>query len=312
VRQASIKGTLYCPEKVVEHPIMNGLFLLMETDEGLILKSQFFQSQSSINDNLLLKIQMSHVKGKEFSTVNTPKDTVLYSRLHEFKDGKKAVKIIVGVDLAKDENPDDFKKFIIDACVQMPEHINKKQAELDSILTALFASQSATGGEKPAEVSSDLFGRLKERAKNLMSEGKSEEAIALLDKAKTVPGSLLKLMEKGAKLIKQQKIEEAQKAYSEAIDLALSIQEGDMAAKLQDDLKRLSERPKFIQNILDLEGKALKALREENFKRASDFFREAAQSASKLGDLDAMNEFTKKSQCLMEFYQADLKKNRSF
>ncbi|MBN2152231.1 MAG: hypothetical protein JW839_12345 [Candidatus Lokiarchaeota archaeon] len=292
---------------------MNGLFLLLETDEGLVLKSQFFQEgESPINDNLLLKIQMSHVKGKEFSTVTTPKDTILYSRLHEFRDGKKTVKIIVGVDLAKDENPDDFKKLIIDACSQLPEHINEKQAELDSIITALFASQSATGGEKPAEVSSDLFTRLKERAKELMNEGKIDEANELLDKAKTVPGALLKLMERGAKLLKQQKIEDAQKVYTEAIDLALSIQEGDMAAKLQDDLRRALERPKYIQNILDLEAKALKALREENVKRAADFFREASVVASRLGDIDTMNELAKKSQCLMEFHQADQKKNRSF
>lgn len=293
---------------------MNGVFLLLETDDGLVLKSQFFQNgQSPINDNVRLKIQMSHVKGKEFSTINTSKDTVLYSRLHEFREGKKHVKIIVGVELAKGENPDDFKKFIIDACAQLPEYLSKSQAELDSIITAMFASHSATGGEKPAEVSSDLFTRLKERAKVLMNEGKSQEAIDLLDKAKTVPGTLMKLIEKGAKLIKQQKIDEAQKAYSEAIELALSIQEGDMAAKLQDDLKRASERPKLIQTILDLEGKALKALREEGgIKRASDLFREASQAASKLGDLDAMNEFTKKAQSLMEFYQADQKRNRSF
>jgi tetratricopeptide (TPR) repeat protein len=245
VEQLSNKDKVSCAEISLEETRMNGLFLLMETDEGLVLKSQFFQSaQSSINDNLLLKIQMSHVKGKEFSTINTPKDTVLYSRLNEFRDGKKAVKIIVGVDLAKDENPDDYKKFIIDACSQLPEHVNKKQSDLDMILTAMFASQSASGGEKPAEVSSDLYSRLKERAKDLMSERKFDEANDLLDKAKTVPGALLKLMEKGAKLIKQQKIEEAQKTYSEAIDLALSIQEGDMAAKLQDELKRASERPR--------------------------------------------------------------------
>jgi hypothetical protein len=127
-----------------------------------------------------------------------------------------------------------------------------------------------------------------------------------------VPNALLRLMEKGAKLLKQQKIEEAQRTYSEAVDLALSIQEGDMAAKLQDEIKRASERPKLIQNILDLEGKALKALREENIKRASDFFREASQVASRLGDIDAMNEFSKKSQCLNEYHQADQKRNRSF
>ncbi len=292
---------------------MNGIFLLVETDEGLKLKGQFYQEgTSSINDNTLLKIQMSHVRGKEFSTVNTPKDTILYSRLHEYREGKKPVKIIVGVDLAKDENPDDFKKLIVDACSQLPEHINKEQAELTTILTAIFASQSPTGSEKPAEVSSDIYTRLKERAKAMMTEGKYDEANDLLDKAKTVPGALLKLMEKGAKLLKQQKIEEAQRTYGEAVDLALSIQEGDMAAKLQDEIKRASERPKFIQNILDLEAKALKALREENVKRAADFFREASQVASKLGDIDAMNEFAKKSQCLMEFHQADQKKNRSF
>ncbi len=292
---------------------MNGIFLLVETDEGLKLKGQFYQEgTSSINDNTLLKIQMSHVRGKEFSTVNTPKDTILYSRLHEYREGKKPVKIIVGVDLAKDENPDDFKKLIVDACSQLPEHINKEQAELTTILTAIFASQSPTGSEKPAEVSSDIYTRLKERAKAMMTEGKIDEANDLLDKAKTVPGALLKLMEKGAKLLKQQKIEEAQRTYGEAVDLALSIQEGDMAAKLQDEIKRASERPKFIQNILDLEAKALKALREENVKRAADFFREASQVASKLGDIDAMNEFAKKSQCLMEFHQADQKKNRSF
>ncbi|MEX2682997.1 MAG: hypothetical protein Q6373_015515 [Candidatus Sigynarchaeota archaeon] len=292
---------------------MNGLFLLQETDEGLVLKSQFFQEgKSPINDNVLLKIQMSHVKGKEFSLIPSPKETMLYSRLHEFKEGKKTVKIIVGVDLTKEENPDDFKKLLIDACSQLPEHLNKAQSELDSIITALFASQSAMGGEKPAEVSSDIYTRLKERAKVLMNEGKIDEANELLDKAKTVPQALLKLMEKGAKLLKQQKIEEAQKVYSEAIDLALSIQEGDIAAKLQDELKRASERPKNIQVILDLEAKALKALREENIKRAADLFREASQVASKLGDLDTLNEFTKKAQCLQEFYQADLKKNRSF
>ncbi len=297
---------------------MNGIFVLQETDEGLVLKGQFFQEGSPINDNLLLKIQMSHVRGKEFSTVNTPKDTILYSRLHEFREGKKPVKIIVGVDLAKDENPDDFKKLIIDACSQLPEHINKPQAELDSVLTAMFASQSAMGSEQPAEVSSDIYTRLKERAKALMTDGKIDEANDLLDKAKTVPNTLLKLMEKGAKLLKQQKIEEAQRTYAEAVDLALSIQEGDMAAKLQDEIKRASERPKLIQNIIDLETKALKALREENFKRAdnikraAELFREASQVASRLGDIDTMNEFTKKSQCLAEFYQADQKKNRSF
>jgi predicted translin family RNA/ssDNA-binding protein len=252
------------------------------------------------------------VKGKEFSTIPTPKDTILYSRLHEFRDSKKPVKIVLGVDLAKGENPDDYKKFIIDACTQMAEHVNKKQADLDQILTAVFASKASTSGEKPGEMSSDLYTRLKERAKSMMAEGRIDEANDMLEKAKTAPGNLQKLIDKGGKLIKQQKIEDAQKVYAEAISLALSIQEGDMAGKLQDDLKRVSERPKLVQSILDLESKALKALREENVKRAADLFREASMVASKLGDLDTMNEFTKKSQCLQEFSQADQKRNRSF
>jgi len=293
---------------------LNGIFVLQWTDDGYVIKGKFWQDgEASVIDNILMRIALSHEPKKEFSTVATQKDTFIYSRLFEFRDAKKALqKIIVGVELAKGENQDDYKKFLIEACKSMPENLTKSQAELEQILTATFASQTGIVTEQTGDMGKDLYTRLKERAKVLMNDGKIDEATDLLERAKTVPGSLQKLIEKGTKLIKQQKIDDAQKVYAEAIELAVSIEEGDLAGRLQDELTRASERPRVIEQILDIETKAKKALRDENVKRAAELYKDAAQLAVKLNDVDAMNEFTKKSQSLFDFYTADQKKKRSF
>lgn len=293
---------------------MNGIFILLWTDDGYVVKGKFWQQEgdASIIDNLLMRIALSHESKKEFSMVPTQIDTFIFSRLYEFRDTSKIPqKVIVGVELAKGENKDDYKKFLIDACSKVPEMLTKDDGEIEQELTAIFASQSGEA-EQTGDRSKDLLAQLKERAKDLIKNGDIDEANDLLEKAKTVPGALQKLIDKGTKLIKQQKIDEAEKVYNEAIDLALSIQEDGIAAKLQDDLARASERPKIIEIIKDIETKAKKALREENIKRAAELYKDAATEAVKLNDVDAMNEFTKKSQALFEFSTADQKKKRSF
>ena len=292
---------------------MNGIFILLWTDDGYVVKGKFWQEGDvSIIDNLLMRIALSHESKKEFSTVATQKNTFIFSRLHEFRDSKKTTqKVIVGIELAKGENQDDYKKFLIDVSSKVPEMLSKEEAELEQDLTAVFASQSSTTVQT-GDFGKDLLTRLKERAKALMNEGSIDEANDLLEKAKSAPGMLQKLMDKGSKLIKQQKIEDAKRVYAEAIDLALSIQEGDLAAQLQDDLTRVSERPRIIDVIMDIEAKAKKAMREENIKYAAELYKDAATEAVKLNDVDTMNEFSKKSQALFEFYTADQKKKRSY
>ena len=295
---------------------MNGIFILLWTDDGYIVKGKFWQAgegYSSVIDNLIMRITLSHESKKEFSKIPTQVGTFIYSRLYEFRDSKKnSQKVIVGIELTQDENQDDFKKFLIDACAKVPEILTKDEGENEQLLMAIFASQSGTGSEGSEDRGKDLLTTLKDRAKELINSGDIDEANELLEKAKTVPGELQKLIDKGTKLIKQKKIDEAQKVYAEAIDLALSIQEGDLAAKLQDDIARVSERPKIVERILNLEQRAKDAMHEEDMKTAADLYKDAATEAVKLNDVDAMNEFTKKSQALLEFYTADQKKKRSF
>ncbi|HME55698.1 MAG TPA: hypothetical protein VKM55_26060 [Candidatus Lokiarchaeia archaeon] len=293
---------------------MNGIFILLWTDDGYVVKGKFWQQGDvSVIDNLLMRITLSHESKKEFSKIPTQNDTFIYSRLYEFRDSSRvSQKVIVGVEITKDESQDDYKKFLIDACSKVPELLTKDEGEIEQLLMAIFASQSASQSAPTEEAGKDLLTKLKERAKDLIKNGEIDEANDLLEKAKTAPGALQKLMDKGAKLIKQKKIEEAQKVYADAIDLALSIQEGDLAAKLQDDITRVSERPKIIERIMDIEENARKAIREEDMKNAADLYKDAATEAVKLNDVDAMNEFTKKSQALIEFYTAGQKKKRSF
>jgi tetratricopeptide (TPR) repeat protein len=293
---------------------MNGLFLMQWTEDGYAIAGKFYQEGfSDLLDDLVLRIAISHEPAEEYSSIPTSNDTIIFSRSMEFKDAdRKRQKIILGVEVPKSESTEQYKRFLVRLGKDIQEHVGKPKEELDGILGAFFTSFQTGDQAAPADVGGDLQTRIISRAKTMISQENVDDAQELLEKAKTIPGQLQKLVDKGSRLLKQEKIEEAEKIYKEAIQLAQDIQEDDLAKKLAEDFKNASDRPKIIMRIQDLEDRARKALKAEDYKKAAESYREAAKEVSKLNDVDTMNEFTKKAQLLSEFSSVDKAKKRSF
>lgn len=291
---------------------VNGIFLLRWTDEeGYVPTGMFFQEgDASRVESLALRIGMSHEPAKEFSTLPT-QDTLIVSWMQKFKDAKrKTQKIIVGVEILPSEKPDDVKSFLVEAARQLQDHVADPREQVDQLLCAIFASRVAP--EQGSDVEEDLQSRIVNRAQQMIGKDQIDEAQVLLEKAKVIPQQIQRLVDKGVKLLKQQKLDEAKKVYDEAIAMAREIHEDELATRLADDYKRVSDRPKVIERVRDLEAKALQALREGNYKRASELFRDAGKEVARLNDVDAMNEFSKKAQLMFEFHTVDKAKKRSF
>nr|MDO8119242.1 hypothetical protein [Candidatus Sigynarchaeota archaeon] len=230
----------------------------------------------------------------------------------QFKDEKRKMqKIIVGVELESSEKPEHYKALLKNLSEGIREYLDKDKADVEQYLRAIFATQTGISQEK-ADVGEDLKTRIISKAKDMIAKGNIDDAEGLLEKAKTAPSDIKKLVDKGAKLLKQEKVEEARKFYDDAITLAIAVHEDELAQKLRDEFARASERPKTIERVLAYEDAARRALREEDFKRASEIFMDAAKEVAKLNDVETMNEFTKKSQLLLELHKVDKSKKRSF
>ena len=292
---------------------MNGIFAFVWTDEsGYVLKGKCWQEgDPDVLNGLEMRIALLHEPNKEFAKLPTNSGTMLFSRFSEFKDSnRKMRKVIVGMELESKEDPDEYKKLLKEIGKGIEEHIDESTDVFEKILTAFLAS-TIPSGMSTEEVGDDLQTRMVSKAKAMIGDDKIEEAQDLLEKAKTVPKKLQKVISKGTKLLKQGKIDEASKFYHEAIDMAKSIHEDDLADQLKREYKRASERPKVVENVKKLNEKIRKAIHDENFKRASEIYRTLAKEASKLDDVELMNDYTKMSQLLVEFNSLYTKK-RSF
>ncbi len=291
-----------------------GLFGLLWTDDGYILKGAFFQEPdgAKIIESMLMRISIALEPSKPVTTLPTPKDTMIYAIYSQFKDAKRKVqKLIVGVELQSTEKPEDYKAFVSSLAEGIREYLDKEKDEVDKYLGAMLATRLGITQEK-TDVGEDLKSRIISKAKDMIAKGNIDDAEGLLEKAKTVPSDIKRLIEKGSKLLKQEKIDEARKSYDDAILLAIEVHEDDLAQKFRDEFSRASERPRTVERVVSIEDAARHAVREENFKNASELYMDAAKEVAKLNDVETMNEFTRKSQIFLELFKIDKSKKRSF
>ncbi|MFX0100276.1 MAG: hypothetical protein ACFFCS_11895 [Candidatus Hodarchaeota archaeon] len=288
-----------------------GFFLLRWTEDGYKIVGKYWQEgDASAVESLLMRISISIEAGKKFSKIPTNQGTIIYSHLAEFKDeNRKMQKIIAGAELDKDEEPENFKQMLMDLAKSIQEHINAEPSEFEQIFSAsCISSLGGVAGDKAGELRTKLV----TKAKELISKQEIDKANKLLELTKTAPDQLQNLIDKGNSFLNQGKVDEAEKYYKDAISLAEKMKEKELAAELRSTFKRISQRPKVIQKIKNLEQKAKKAMKDENFKKAAELFKNASKEAANLNDVDLMNEFAEKSQLLMRFDAIDNSKNRTY
>lgn len=287
-----------------------GVFLLQWTDEGFQLRANFHDNPEIIEE-LVMRLSINHGSVDTFARMPTRNDTTILSLYHEFKDeNRKEQKIIVGIDMGKEDSREENEILLKEIVKMIPEHIHKDDKELGSILYAMYVSnQQVPAGDG---VNDDIKIRLVQRAKNLIKKQEIDKAQELLELAKTVPARIKELIEKGNALLKDKKIPDAERIFSEAITLARKIGEDELAERLSNQVTRTTEKPKVIEKIKKLEEQALKAMKALKIKKAAEAFLKASKEAFKINDIDAMNEFLRKHELLAEFHAVDNDRNRSF
>ncbi|MHA1793694.1 MAG: hypothetical protein ACTSVI_13700 [Promethearchaeota archaeon] len=288
-----------------------GVCLYQWTDDGYIIRASWHENDASIFENLLMRIAISHEPNKKYSIFPTREKSKILSYFNEFKDKKrKTQKLIVGLELTKEEEPDDYKQLLDSIFKQVQEHLDRENDELNGILYALYISNQELSTDKgQLEL---IEARLRDKIKKLMDAEKTDEALELLELLKTVPPKIKELTEQGNKLMREKRLDDAHKAFNEAATLAKKIGEDNFAESLLESFNKTAEKPKTLEKIKKFESLAKKAMREEKIKKAAEFFLKASKEAMKINDIDLMDEFMRKSQLLTEFHAIDKSKKRTF
>ncbi|MHA1684365.1 MAG: hypothetical protein ACTSUE_25740 [Promethearchaeota archaeon] len=287
-----------------------GVFLLQWSDDGFVIRANFHDDKS-ILDELVMRISINHGENNSFSKIPARDGTTILSLYGEFKDDRrKEQKVILGVYTRKKEDPGENEQLLRELYKGLKEHINEADDALGPLLYALYASnQQVPAGDGLNE---EIRGKLVSKAKKLIKSQEIEQAQELLELAKVVPDQIKSLIDRGNKLLKQKKVPDAEKLFSEAIALAKKIGEDDLARSLSQQVSRTTEKPKIMEKIKSMEEQALKALKDLKIKRAAEFFLKASKEAFKMNDVELMNEFLRKHEILAEFHAIDKAKNRSF
>ncbi len=290
--------------------------ILLPLDSDYKILGYYFKDKKDINfkitGDIFLRLNLDHERNDY--TFLKLKDHQLFSYFHKFEDKKrtKALGLILGLILEKEEKPEKYRSPLKEAADNLTElnlfkikndEFNQKFIEIyQEILEPLIDIL------KPEILRDNIINR----TKTLLSGGKKERKLAqeLLEKVENEEYLKISQYYKQAKKeLKSNDFEKAGKNFNKAGEIAQELlgDESEITKTLKEKGSFSQKTPELSKQREKIVQDARNALRNEDFHQAYLLYKQASEISKKLVQFEKEEEYRLKSKALNDFYQVDLK-----
>lgn len=289
--------------------------ILLPKDTDYKILGYYFKSPNTkfeVSSDLFLRLNLDHSKN-DFNWLKL-KNLSLVSYHHKFTNKilqRKASGIYLGLLLSPEDEPDKFKNSLKEASETIENTMNfleMSKNDFEAKLKELYMEKLETLTDilDPSALKNSLINR----AKEMLSGGKKERAIAqeLLQKIEEgIHTKIIDHYKAAQEALKVSDHEKAAKSFEKAAEIAEEIYEIELAKTLRDRSKLSGDIPLLVKQRDRIVQEARTALKAENFHSAYIFFKKASEISKDLMEMDKEEEYRLKSKALQDFYQIDEK-----
>jgi hypothetical protein len=274
--------------------------------QGMMTYAQYgMASAPKLTQDQVNTIFMSHASGKTPVTKLAVQleGLSIASRFMEKKTDKTSERLVLALVLNKGEKAETFYPELEALEVQVWEYLPKPQLKMNVLVQEAFTKLAQkVVGKLDAEV---IRKRVIKRAQDLLDSNQIDQAQRLLGASRSVPDQLVNSANEGLRLRNEKRYDESVRAYGDARNCALTLEEPELA----DDFGRNSARSGEIPILEKSREKLLKAAREhmkkEEFLAAASKYKEASEISDKLGDVIGKEINGKKSAILFQYNELE-------
>lgn len=292
--------------------------IILPLDKDYKVLGYYFKDGNSIfevSSDIFLRLNLDHSKD-EYNLLSL-KDLRIFSYLHVLKGkiARKASKIIVGLLLNENDEPEKFRTSLKETAeaveVLGPDVLEMSQNKFEQLLKDIYLEhlEPLTDILKPEALKESIINI----TKFMLSGGKKERNIAQDLLKRVENGDHEKIYENyttAEKALSSLEYEKAAKLFSKASQIAEQLYVVDIAEVLKEKSSFSIKIPNLSKKRNKLVQDARNSLRNEDFHSAYVGYKKASELSKKLVDFEKEEEYRLKSKALEDFYLIDEKKKK--
>ena len=283
-----------------------GLFLInFDPISGMEVFAKAAIQNTNLTQEQVSSIFMSHASGQkpvEEMAIQLEGLSVA-SKYMERKKGNTLERLVICLVLSKGEKAEEFYGFLDSLQENIWNNIEKPQLKMTIYLQEQFKELTT---EKTAELDAEVIKkRVIKRAQEMLDNNQIDRAQQLLSMSKSVPQQLVSSASDGFKFRSEKKYEKSTKSYEEAMKFAKMLIEPELAEKFKNAAKRSEEIPIMEKAREKAMDSARDHMRKEQFLKAANRYKEAAELSEKLDDIVGKEINQKKYEILSQFAEID-------
>ena len=292
--------------------------IILPLDKDYKVLGYYFKDGNSIfevTSDIFLRLNLDHSKD-EYNLLSL-KDLKIFSYLHVLKGkiARKASKIIVGLLLNENDEPEKFRASLKETAEAVEvlglDVLDMSQNKFEQLLKDIYLEhlEPLTDILKPEALKESIINI----TKFMLSGGKKERGIAQDLLKRVENGDHEKIAENytiAEKALSSLDYEKAAKLFSKASQIAEELYVVDIAEVLKEKSSFSIKIPDLSKKRNKLVQDARNSLRNEDFHSAYVGYKKASELSKKLVDFEKEEEYRLKSKALEDFYLIDEKKKK--
>ncbi|MBN2152908.1 MAG: hypothetical protein JW839_15760 [Candidatus Lokiarchaeota archaeon] len=274
--------------------------------QGMIVYANYkMAGQPDLTQDQVNSIFMSHASGK------TPVGKLaiqleglsIASKFMERKTDKTSERLVLALVLNKGEKAETFFPELDALEDPVWEYLPKPQIKMNVLIQEAFTRLAQqVVGKLDAEI---IRKRVIKRAQDLLDSNQIDYAQRLLAASRSVPDQLVTAANEAFRLRTEKRYDESTKAYNDAKNCALALQEPELADDFGKNAARSAEIPILEKSREKVVKAARDHMKKEEFLAAASKYKEAAELSDKLGDVIGKEINGKKSTILFQYNELE-------
>ncbi len=273
--------------------------------QGMIIFASYGMSGQNLTQDQVNSIFMSHASGKkpvERLAIQL-EGLSIASKFMERKTDKTSERLVLALVLNKGEKAETFYPELDALEPAVWENLPKAQLKMNVLIQESFIRLAQkVVGKLDAEV---IRKRVIKRAQDLLDSNQIDLAQRLLGSSRSVPDQLVTSANEGLRLRNEKRYDESVKAYSDAKNCAMTLQEPELSDEFGRNAARSAEIPILEKGREKLLKAAREHMKKEEFLAAASKYKEAAEISDKLGDVIGKEINGKKSTILFQYNELE-------
>ena len=221
---------------------------LYEIDESFgpnVLAEYYLAHENKIDPEILKDFEEKHIQKEFLETICWRADLRFYSSKISAESIERD-NLFLGFVFKKDEDLVSLKSILDNIAAKVVEEFSKDKGKLEALLKKEFDS-IFTLMEKLKEPTM-IKETINDKTKNMLDEGKLQEARELIDLGEDIPEKLSEEIKLAEQLLNDKFYKKARKSFLKAAELANVIQENDVVLFLTSKADQVVKFPDLIKD----------------------------------------------------------------